>query len=410
MSLSRSAHCALLIAVALIGCRTDDRAPTTQTAQPPEVIVAQVVSREVTDYAEFTGRTESAETVDIRSRVTGYLDDINFIDGQEVKKGDVLFQIDPRPFQADLENAEGQKAQWEARQARARADVQRYESLVPTGAASAQDRDKARADLGEAIAAIRSAEAVIARARLDLEFARVTAPIDGQISRALITRGNLIRGDQDVMTTIVSMDPMYVYFDVDERTLLQVRRQAAASSAPSARRPDVKDYRIPVRVGLAHEQGYPHLGIINFADNRVDPSTGTIRIRGIFDNSQRIFKPGFFVRVRVLASASSRALLVIDRAIAADQGQRFVYVVDDRNIAQYRVVQPGRLEDDGLRVIPEGLQPGEWVIVTGLQRARPGKPVTPVRGEMTRAGAAPRSQPVARGGGQAQPTQPARQP
>jgi RND family efflux transporter MFP subunit len=386
--------CAVLFVMLLSGCRKDDQTQTASPVKAPEVTVAQVVNREVTDYGEFTGRTSSSETVDIRSRVTGYLTEINFTDGQEVKKGDPLFQIDPRPFKADLENAEGQKAQWVAKLARARADVKRYEELVPTGAASAQDLDKAKADMGEATAAIKSSEAVIDRAKLDLEFSKVTAPLAGQVGRSMFSKGNLIRADADILTTIVSLDPMYVYFDVDERALLRFRDRAATSRSPDALKQDVKDLKIPVFVGLANEEGYPHQGIINFADNRVDPSTGTIRVRATLDNSKRTFKPGLFTRVRVPVSDPFKTLLVSDRAIATDQGQKYVYVVDDKDTVAYRAVQMGRLQDDGLRVITAGLQPGDWVIVNGIQRARPGKPVTPQRTQMPRRDLKAQSQPV----------------
>ncbi len=382
-----------VIAAVMTGCGADEKGRQA-ALPPPEVIISQVVSREVTNFGEFTGRIDSVETVDVRARVSGYLDKIHFTDGDEVKQGALLFQIDPRPFKASLENARGQKAQWEAKLARAKADVQRYEKLVPSGAATPQDLDKAKADMGEAIAAIQSADATIEQARLDLEFSTIKAPISGRISEAMMTEGNLVRGDSDLLTTIVSLDPIYVYFNIDERTLLQVAEWRRASLPPAATRPDLRSLEIPVYLGLINEQGYPHKGVIKFADNKVDSSTGTIRVRGTFDNSRRIFYPGMFTRVRVPLTDPAKALLVIDRAIGTDQNQKFVYVVDDQNIAQYRAVKPGRLEDDGLRVVTEGLQPGDWVIVTGLQRARPGKPVNPQRVEMPRSGMRAESRPA----------------
>lgn len=390
----RGSAYALFVAVAISGCGAGEKAQQA-APPPPEVRVSQVVSRDVTDYGEYTGRLEAAETVEVRARVNGYLTEIHFTDGQEVKQGDLLFQIDPRPFQAALDNAIGQKAQWEAKLAQAKADVGRYEKLVPTGAATAQDLDKAKANMGEAVAAIQSAEATIERAKLDLEFARIVAPLGGQISRSMFSKGNLIRADSDLLTTIVSLDPIYVYFNIDERGLLQFRERERAAMPANATQPDVRTLKIPLFIGLANEEGYPHEGVIDFADNRIDPSTGTIRVRGTFDNSKRIFKPGFFARVRVPAGGAVRSLLVSDRAVGTDQNQKFVYVVDENNTAQYRVVKLGRLEDDGLRVIAAGLQPGDWVIVTGLQRARPGKPVTPQRVEMPRAGVPADSRPAA---------------
>lgn len=393
----------LFTVLAVSGC-TGDKSDKQAALPPPEVHVSKVVVRDVTDYGEYTGRTDATETVEVRSRVTGYLREVAFRDGDEVKKGDLLFQIDPRPFEAALKNAEGQKLQWQARQARAQADVARYEKLVPTGAATAQDLDKVRADLGEATAAIQSAEAEMDQARLDLEFSRITAPISGQISRALITQGNLVRGNVDLLTTIVTLDPVSVYFNVNERDLLQFRERAKAMSPDGTMLPDLRECKIPLLAGLANDEGYPHSGVINFADNRVDASTGTIQVRGEFNNAKRIFKPGLFARVRVPVKSFSSAILVSDRAIATDQSQKFVYVVDDRNQAQYRAVKLGRLQDDGLRVVTDGLKPGETVIVTGIQRARPGKPVSPKLLDMPQIGfgekevaptGAPTSQPAA---------------
>jgi RND family efflux transporter MFP subunit len=376
-----SSGCVLIMVVAMSGCGTDQTAPPA-AAVPPEVTVSQVVSRQVTDFVEFTGRTEAEETVDVRARVSGYLTEVCFADGQEVRQRDLLFQIDPRPFQASLQNAEGQKAQWQAKLARARADVERYEKLVPTGAATPQDLDKAKADMGEATAAIQSAEASIDRAKLDLEFSKITAAISGQISQAQITKGNLVRGDNELLTTLVSLDPVYVYFDVSERDLLRLRERSRGSRPPTATQPDIKTLRIPVYLGLANEQGYPHEGVIDFADNRVNPATGTIRVRGTFDNASRIFKPGLFARVRFPEGDPYQALLVAERAIGIDQGMKYVLVVDDKNVVKQQFVELGRLQDDGLRVIDAGLQAGEWVVVNGLQRARPGKPVTPQRAVM----------------------------
>jgi RND family efflux transporter MFP subunit len=353
--------------------------------KPPEVTISQVVEKPVIDYAEFTGRMAAMANVEVRARVRGYLNAVLFTDGEEVKAGTPLFEIDPRTFEAELKNAEGQKAQWLAKKDKARADVTRYESLVPTGAASAQDLDKARAELGEAVAAISSADAAIERAKLDLEFSKVTAPIDGQVGRALVTKGNLIQsgpGDDELLTTIVSLDPIYVYFDVDERTLLQFRERKRAARREGESLPPVSQLKIPLELGLSSEDGFPHSGTIDFADNLVDPTTGTVQVRGTFDNSKRVFKPGLFARVRVPISDSYSALLVSELTLGTDQGQKYVLVVNDQNVVERRFVKPGPLQDDGLRVISSGLQPGEWVVVNGLQRARPGKPVTPQRGEM----------------------------
>ncbi len=378
----------LLVSLAIGGLNLNcGRAPeaTAAAPMPPEVTVSQVLERPVVDYEEFTGRLAAAETVEIRSRVRGYLNAVHFADGQEVKAGTLLFEIDPRTFEAELKNAEGQKAQWLAKRDKAQADVSRYEGLVPTGAASAQDLDKARAELGEAIAAISSGDAAIERARLDLEFSKVTAPIDGQVGRALITVGNLVQagtGADAFLTTIVSLDPMYVYFDVDERTLLRFRDRHREAQPGDQTLPTVDKLKIPLTMGLSNEEAFPHQGVIDFANNQVDARTGTIQVRGRFDNSKRAFKPGLFARVRIPVSGSYQALLVTEMALGTDQGQKFVLVVNDQNVVEKRFVKPGPLQDDGLRVIADGLKPGESIVVNGLQRARPGKPVTPQRSEM----------------------------
>ncbi len=366
------------------GCRKATGSPAAPP-QPPEVTVAQVVQRTVIDQEEFTGRMEAVESVEVRSRVRGYLNAVHFTEGQEVKAGALLFEIDPRTFDAELANAEGQKAQWLAKRDKAQADVTRYEGLVPTGAASAQDLDKARAELGEAMAAIRSAEATIERARLDVEFARITAPVDGQVGQALITKGNLVQagtGADALLTTIVSVDPMYVYFGVNERTYLRFRERSRAARAAGAAAPAVDEPKIPVALGLSHEKGFPHEGMIDFADNRVDPGTGTIRVRAALDNGARLFKPGLFARLRIPISDPYEALLISQLAIGTDQGQKYVLVVNDQNVVERRFVTLGPLQDDGLQAVREGVSAGEWIVVNGLQRARPGQPVTPQRGEM----------------------------
>jgi RND family efflux transporter MFP subunit len=386
----------LILGILLSGCRSKQEAPQAAAPPPPEVAVSQVLDRKVIDYGEFTGRTDASGDVQVQPRVSGYIQKVYFKDGQDVNVGDVLFQIDPRPFEATLKSAEAQKAQWQARLNRAKADLARYQKLAPTGAASAQDVDKAAADLGEAEAGIQASEASIDRAKLDLEFARITAPVSGQTSKAYIKEGNLVQGGggkEFLLTTIMPMQPINVDFDVDERSLLLFRQRARAATAPGASQPTVEEVRLPVYVGLATEEGYPHQGVIDFSDNQVNASTGTIRLRGKFDNKKRIFKPGLFVRVRVPISEPYAAILVSDRAIGTDQGQKFVYVVNDKNIVEYRPVKLGRLQDDGLRAITEGLKPGEWVIVTGLQRARPDKPVTPRRVEMPQRQISPTTRP-----------------
>ncbi len=388
------AICAALYAALLPACSKTPPAPAEQP-KPPEVTVSQVVQRTVTDTEQFTGRMAAVENVDVRARVRGYLKAVHFTDGQEVEAGSLLFEIDPRTFEAELKNAEGQKAQWLAKRDKAQADVSRYEGLVPTGAASAQDLDKARAELGEAAAAISSADAEIDRAKLDLEFSKITAPIDGQVGRALVTAGNLIQagsGEDGLLTTIVSLDPIYVYFDVDERTLLMFRERHRSAQKEDEPLPTVDKLKIPVFLGLSDDDAFPYEGVIDFSNNQVDPDTGTMQVRGRFDNSKRRFKPGLFARVRLPVSDAYDALLVADVALGTDQGQKFVLVVNDQNVVEKRFVKPGALQDDGLRVIADGLKSGEWIVVNGLQRARPSKPVTPQRAEMPVTGVAAKPQ------------------
>ncbi|MBI3795977.1 MAG: efflux RND transporter periplasmic adaptor subunit [Deltaproteobacteria bacterium] len=339
-------------------------------------MVSPPVEREITDYYEYTGRTAAVEAVEVRARVSGYLVKVNFREGAVVNKGDLLFQIDPWPFQAVLDEAKGQVAQWEAKLARAEADVARDERLLPKGAASQKDLDQAVADRGEARAAIQSARGAVDRAALDLEFTHVMAPISGRISRHLIDEGNLVTMNSTLLTTIVSTDPMYAYFDVDERAVLDVRQLIREGKARNARNSE----EVTVLLGLANETGFPHQGTINFLDNQVNPQTGTLRLRGVFpnpnDNKLEVLLPGYFARVRLLIGRSHRALLVTDRAIDTDQGQKIVYVVNDKNEVISRPISLGTLHD-GLRVIEEGVKPSERIIVNGLLQVRPGITVEP---------------------------------
>ncbi|MGE0683653.1 MAG: efflux RND transporter periplasmic adaptor subunit [Candidatus Binatia bacterium] len=362
----------VVLCLAMAGCKREP--PAIAALPPPAATVSQPLEREITDYDEYTGRTAAVEEVEIRARVSGYLVKVNFKEGAEVTKGDLLFQIDQRPFQAAWGVAKGQVAQWEAKLTRAEADVARYERLAPRGAASQKDLDTAIADRGEARAAIQSTRAAMEQAALDLEFTRIIAPINGRVSRTLITEGNLVTADTTLLTTIVSMDPMYTYFDIDERSMLRYQQLVREQKRPSARAG-----QFPITLELANETGFPHQGMIDFIDNKVDPTTGTIRARGVFPNTQRILTPGVFTRVRIQGSGKYVALLVTDRAIGTDQGQKYLLVVNDQNVVEYRAVQLGRMQDDGLRVIPTGLQPGEWVVINGVQRARPGATVSPQR-------------------------------
>jgi RND family efflux transporter MFP subunit len=360
------------LSIGLAGCaRTPPEAPTA----PVSVSVSHPIEREVTDYADYTGRTAAVDSVELRARVWGYLDKVNFKEGALVEKGDVLFEIDPLTYRAALNQAEGNLAALAARVERLNADFARAERLVKTAAISQEDHDKVAGDRAEAIASRAAAQAAVERAKLDLQYTKVTAPVNGRVSRFIVTVGNLIQaGDQSggtLLTTIVSVDPMYAYFDVDERTVLHVRQLIREGKADSPR-----EGPVPVWLGLPNEQGFPHQGTINFVDNQVNPRTGTMRLRGVFPNKDQVLVPGFFARVRVPIGRAHLALLVSERALDSDQGQRIVYVVDKDNKVVTRPVRLGALHN-GLREITDGLTPGERVIVTGLQQVRPGVTVEP---------------------------------
>jgi RND family efflux transporter MFP subunit len=349
-------------------------------AAPMPVTVSYPVERDVTDHADFTGRTAAVESVEVRARVSGYLDQVNFKEGALVKKDDKLFQIDPRPYRAELERAKGTVAQCDARVRRVERDYQRAKSLIQRGAVGQEEYDRYEGDYREAVANLDVAKANRDLATLNLEYSRVIAPVSGRVSRYVVTLGNLIQsGDQNggtLLTTIVSVDPMYAYFDVDERTVLRVRQLIREGKAKAA-----GETKWPVSLSLATEEGFPHQGTINFEDNQVSPKTGTLRVRGVFPNKDEALTPGFFARVRVPIGQAHRALLVTDRAIDSDQGQKVVYVVSERNEVISRPVRLGALHH-GLREITDGLKPGERVIVNGLQQVRPGVTVEPKLLEM----------------------------
>ncbi len=356
----------------LAGCAQHPAAAP--AAAPPTVAVSYPVEREVTDYADFTARTAAVDSVEVRARVSGYLDRVRFKEGSLVKKGDVLFEIDPRTYRTALQSAAGSLAAVEARLKRLESDVERAMKLRGTGI-SAEEYDRRVGDRAETAASLQSQRAAVERAKLDLGFTKVTAPVNGRVSRYYVTVGNLVQaGDLTggtLLTTIVSVDPMYAYFDVDERTVLRVKQLIRAGQLKT---PD--EAHIPVWLGLANEDGFPHRGAIDFADNQINSKTGTLRVRGVFPNQDEALAPGYFARVRVPVSPPHKALLVTDRALDTDQGQKVVYVVGKDNKVVSRPVRLGALHD-GLREVTDGLRPGERVIVNGLQQVRPGLTVEP---------------------------------
>jgi RND family efflux transporter MFP subunit len=339
---------------------------------PPKVTVSQPVVRDVVEWDEFTGRLEAVESVEVRARVSGYLQSVHFTDGAIVKKGALLFVIDPRPYQAELNRAKATLEQAIARYERTQKDFARAQQLVKSRAISAEEVDTRAADQREAQESVQAARAAVEATRLNVEFTEVKAPISGRIGRHLVTQGNLINGgtaESTLLATIVSLDPIYCYFEADERSFLKYVRLSQTGERPSSR-----EVRNPASLALANETGFPHQGYIDFVDNRLDPNTGTMTGRAVFPNPDPILTPGLFARVRIPGSGKYTALLLPDEAIGTDQTQRFVFVVDDQNTAAYRKVELGPIID-GLRVIRGGLQPEDWVIVNGVQRVRPGAKV-----------------------------------
>jgi RND family efflux transporter MFP subunit len=360
----------VVLGLLMAGCGRDGHATATQLA-PPVVSVVQPVEREVTDYADFTGRIEAVDSVQVRARVNGHLMKVMFKEGTEVKKGDVLFEIDPRPYEARLARDFARLHQAEAEVRRAQADFDRLSRIIEENAASRTEYDMSLATRDMAQADVEAAKAAIEASKLDLEFCTIHSPIDGRISRYDVTAGNLVTADQTVLTNIVSTDPIYASFAVNELTFLRVK--AMVEQGKSHLRDQAQ---APVFLGLANEEGHPHQGTINFADNQVKPSTGTIRVRAVFPNADRMLTPGLFARLRVPLSMPHPAVLVPDRAIATDQGQKVLFLLNESDQVVARPVKPGAMHD-GLRAIESGLNPGERVIVEGLLSVRPGTVVNP---------------------------------
>lgn len=370
-SIQRGLLILLTAVLPMIGCKP--AAPPAAT--PPEVATAQVVSKRIKDWDEYTGRFQAVDSVEVRPRASGYIDDVKFREGQQVKQGDVLFVIDQRPYQADYDRAraglELARSQYEL----AKLEAARAQKLKDSGAVSREELDTRLSQLNQQEASVSAAKATLDSAALMLSFTKVVAPINGRVSRAEVTKGNLVTGGNEggtLLTTIVSVDPIYVYFEGDENAYLRYQNMARQGERTSSR-----DARNPVRVGLADETGFPHEGQMDFVDNQLDVRTGTIRARAVLNNQEGRFTPGLFARVQLLGSAEYDAVLVDDTAIGTDQSQRFVLVVGPNDTLQYRPVQLGR-NIDGLRVIRKGLSAGDQIVVSGLQRVRPGMQIKPV--------------------------------
>ena len=364
----------LLLALALSGC--GDKPPQQAAAPAPPVTVAQPTKRTVTDWDEFTGRFEALEEVQVRARVGGFVTSVEFRDGDFVRAGDLLYVIDSRPFEAVAEQADGQLSDARAKAELARRELDRGLALVTTSAVSESVVDQRRQALQAARAAEMQAEGALKAARLNIEFSHVMAPMGGRVSRHLVSVGNLVQGSDTgaggtLLTSIVSLDPIYIYFDVDEATYLRNNKLWFEGKRPSSR-----DTPNPIQVTLTGETKPSREGTMNFRDNRLDVSTGTLRSRAVVPNKDLSILPGQFGRVRLIGSAPYDALLLPDAAIATDQSRKIVFVVKDDNTVEAKPVVLGPL-DEGLRVIREGLKPEDRVIVDGLQRARVGAKVTP---------------------------------
>jgi RND family efflux transporter MFP subunit len=355
----------LVPCVALSGCREGRQ--TQASAERPVVVVEHPVISQVSDYEDFTGFTDAVFNVEVRARVTGYLIKKHFQDGADVRKGDMLFEIDPRPYEAELERAEATLTQNEARLKRLDADLGRARSLRARDNISREEYDRTVGDHAEAEASVEVARAGRDLAKLNVEFTKVRSPISGRLSRGLLSVGNVVNADVTPLVTIVSVDPIHVYFDIDERTLLRLRRLVREGKIRSR-----QEAEVPVLAGFSDENGFPHVGKINFSENRLDASTGTLRVRGVIANpGPRAVVPGTFVKIRLPLGSPHEETLVPEQALESDGGKRFVYVVDEKNEVGLRPVKVGLLRD-GMRVILEGFSQGERVIIAGRQRVRPG--------------------------------------
>jgi multidrug efflux system membrane fusion protein len=364
LSLTLSALAAGLVSALLSGCGHSLAATKAASPPAPEVTVAQVIAKPLHQWIELTGTLQAVDTVQVRARVSGYVDAVRFVEGARVAKGAVLFQIDPRPFALEVDrlNAELNRAQ--SKLDYANAGRARAERLIAQNAIAREEYEQLTSAATEAAADVGSIRAQVSAARLNLDFTQVRSPIDGHVSRALITAGNLV-SSADVLTTVVSDDPVYAYFDTDEASYLKFARLAGGAAHGRA------DYASAVFLGLVGEQGYPHEGRLDFLDNQVDPHSGTIRARAVFDNQDGRFTPGLFARIRLVAHDSYDAVLIDDRAIGTDLGKKYVLVLKPDGSLEYRLVELGQ-NVEGLRVVQSGLLASDVIVINGLQHVAPG--------------------------------------
>ena len=394
--------CGLVLALAAglsqSGC---DSAPQRAEPPPPKVSVAKPEMRQVVDYDRYNGWLQPVETVDIRSRVRGHLHKVHFVDGDLVKKDQLLFELDPRPIQADIDQSKDQVKIFQAQHVAAAKEEARLKDLITKGGASKSQVEVAEANTVALAAQIEATSQEVIRKSLDLEYSRITAPIAGRIGRAMLTVGNYVNagGTDPVLATIVSVDPVHVYFDVDERSLQRYMRvRGDATTRPAA----VRESKLPFSFGLDTDEGFPHAAVIDFANNRVDPLTGTIQVRGIVPNPSLNFIPGSRVRIQIAITEARPAMLIPDTAVLADQDKRYLLTLDDKNVVQRRDIETGKLLDDGNRVIRAGagaqaITADDWVITQGTQMARVNYPVEPVRPTTQATASSPAGAPPAAG-------------
>jgi membrane fusion protein, multidrug efflux system len=364
----RCAAAMALVSVQMVaGCGAEQQvqAASAPAPAPVAVNVAAVIVRPVSAQREFSGRIDAVERAEIKSRVEGTIEQVSFQPGSAVRKGDVLFVIDPRPYAADVARLEAAAEVMNAKSDQAQTELQRARALLTDNAIAQREYDERASAARQAEASARSERAALALARLSLEWTRVRAPFDGRVSKAEVTKGNFVRNSQ-VLTALVSANPVYVDFNGDESTHLQLAKLARGSPAA-----------LTVAVGLAHEQGHPHPGRLEFVDIQLDPQTGSLRLRALVDNKDGLLTPGMFAKVKLSADMDGPpSALVAERAVGTDQNRKFVYVLPPNNVPEYRMVRLGAVVGD-LRVVTSGLKAGERVVVDGLQRVRPGAPVTP---------------------------------
>jgi RND family efflux transporter MFP subunit len=347
---------------------------------PTQVTVANVIARDIAEWDEFTGRLQAVDSVEVRPRVSGYLSAVRFTEGAMVRKGDPLFQIDPRPFQAEVDRLTAELNRARATVQRANSELERAERLRSENAIANEEHDRRAAFALESAAQVSAVEAALRATELNLEFTQVTAPISGRVSRAIVTEGNLVSsgpGEATLLTTVVSLDPVYAYFDADEQIYLKYTAGGRRTRA------SIDGH---IRMALAGEDGYPREGQLDFLDNQLDGNTGTIRGRAVFRNTDGRLTPGLFVRLRLAGAGRHHGLLIQDRAVGTDLSKKFVYVVSPQHEIEYRPVLLGPIVD-GLRIVRSGLKAGEPVVVNGLQRVGPGAPVEPVYEDAPAAGA-----------------------